>query len=64
MSGADAVLLIAGALTPVRLGALIQDAAALGVAALVEVHDGAELDVAVDAGAPQLLRRTDTLLML
>jgi len=51
VAGSDAILLIVGALTPIRLGALIQDAAALGVAALVEVHDGAELQVAVDAGA-------------
>ena len=51
VSGADAVLLIVGAMTPIRLGALIQDAAALGVAALVEVHDAAELKVAIDAGA-------------
>jgi indole-3-glycerol phosphate synthase len=50
-SGADAVLLIVGALTPVRLRALIHDAAALGVAALVEVHDAADLTIAVDAGA-------------
>ena len=51
VSGADAVLLIVGALTPIRLAALLQDAAALGVAAVVEVHDAAELKVAVDAGA-------------
>ena len=51
VSGADAVLLIVGALTPIRLGALLQDAAALGVAALVEVHDAGELKIAVDAGA-------------
>ena len=51
VSGADAVLLIVGALTPVRLRALIHDAAALGVATLVEVHDAAELQVAADAGA-------------
>ena len=54
VSGADAVLLIVGALTPVRLRALIHDAAALGVAALVEVHDAAELQVAIDAGATVL----------
>jgi indole-3-glycerol phosphate synthase len=51
VSGADAILLIVGALSPIRLRALIHDAAALGVAALVEVHDAKELKVAVDAGA-------------
>ncbi len=51
VSGADAVLLIVGALSPIRLRALVQDAAALGVAALVEVHNAEELRVAVDAGA-------------
>ena len=50
-AGADAVLLIVGALTPSRLGSLLIDTRALGLAALVEVHDAAELTVAIDAGA-------------
>ena len=50
-NGADGVLLIVGALTPAALGGLLADARACGVAALVEVHDAAELAIAVDAGA-------------
>lgn len=50
-NGADAVLLIVGALTPAALSALLADARHWGVAALVEVHDAGELEVAVDAGA-------------
>ena len=49
--GADAILLIVGALTPAALAALLADAAAAGVAALVEVHDAVELAIAADAGA-------------
>jgi len=49
--GADAVLLIARALAPEALGALRERAAALGLDALVEVHDEAELEVALAAGA-------------
>jgi len=49
--GADAILLIVGALTPADLSGLLADARHWGVAALVEVHDGAELAVATDAGA-------------
>jgi indole-3-glycerol phosphate synthase len=49
--GADAVLLIVGALEPAQLRALLEDARAMGLAALVEVHDAAELIVAGDAGA-------------
>jgi indole-3-glycerol phosphate synthase len=49
--GADAVLLIVGALDNRELGTLLAAARALGLAALVEVHDGAELARAVDAGA-------------
>lgn len=51
MAGADAVLLIVGALSPAELGDLIGVARQAGAAALVEVHDGEELAVAVDAGA-------------
>jgi indole-3-glycerol phosphate synthase len=51
LAGADAVLLIVAALTAEELGALHEQAASLGVAALVEVHDDAELARALDAGA-------------
>lgn len=50
-AGAAAALLIVRALTPVRLGELIRFTAGLGLAALVEVHDAAELDVALAAEA-------------
>ena len=49
--GADAVLLIVGALDDRDLRALSAQAAELGLAALVEVHDLVELNRAVDAGA-------------
>jgi indole-3-glycerol phosphate synthase len=51
LHGADAALLIVAALSPDRLRALLADAAALGIAALVEVHDAAEVEVALRAGA-------------
>jgi indole-3-glycerol phosphate synthase len=50
-AGADAVLLIVAALPPVELRALAACAAALGLDALVEVHDAVELRAAIDAGA-------------
>ena len=50
-AGADAVLLIVGALTDLELKTLLFDANAAGVAAVVEVHDEEELQRAVDAGA-------------
>lgn len=50
-SGADAILLIAGALGPGALASLLANAEEAGVAALVEVHDAAELRMAADAGA-------------
>jgi indole-3-glycerol phosphate synthase len=50
-AGADAVLLIVAALTPQDLRELMSTATSLGLDTLVEVHDGAELAVAVDAGA-------------
>ena len=49
--GADAVLLIVGALDGVALPQLLAAAHARGLAALVEVHDEDELSAAVDAGA-------------
>jgi indole-3-glycerol phosphate synthase len=50
-AGADAVLLIVAALDQSALVELLHDAAGLGLAALVEVHDRTELARAVDAGA-------------
>jgi indole-3-glycerol phosphate synthase len=49
--GADAVLLIVAALQQDALAALLREAGALGLAALVEVHDETELDRALEAGA-------------
>ena len=49
--GADAVLLIVGALGDDDLKRLLRSAAGLGLAVLVEVHDLSELDRALDAGA-------------
>lgn len=49
--GADAVLLIAAALEPPALADLLGKAKALGLSALVEVHDLEELRRALDAGA-------------
>lgn len=49
--GADAVLLIARALDPGALRALREQAVALGLDVLVEVHDEAEVEVALAAGA-------------
>ena len=49
--GADAVLLIAAALSPDRLKELHEAATDLGLAVLAEVHDAAELDVVLAAGA-------------
>ncbi len=50
-SGADAALLIAGALTASELRALIDRGRRLGLALLVEAHDGVELERALQAGA-------------
>ena len=49
--GADAVLLIVRILSDEMLGLLHREAAALGMAVLVEVHDRAELERAVRLGA-------------
>lgn len=51
LMGADAVLLIAAALSPNLLKELAALALHLGLDAIVEVHDEAELDVALAAGA-------------
>lgn len=50
-AGADAVLLIVAALDDARLAGLLAAASAWGMTALVEVHDAAEADRAVAAGA-------------
>jgi len=49
--GADAVLLIVAALHPDDLRALNDEALALDLDVLVEVHDGRELDAALELGA-------------
>jgi indole-3-glycerol phosphate synthase len=51
VAGADAVLLIASALQPAELRALRRRCDELGLDALVEVHDEAELETALAAGA-------------
>jgi indole-3-glycerol phosphate synthase len=50
-AGADAVLLIVAALSPTALQDLLGLARDLGLAALVEVHSGIELEVALACGA-------------
>jgi indole-3-glycerol phosphate synthase len=50
-AGVDAILLIVAAISPIELGALVSQAQALGLDALVEVHDATELTIAVEAGA-------------
>ncbi len=51
LMGADAVLLIVGALPPAQLGELIELSRRLRLGALVEVHDEAEAELALAAGA-------------
>lgn len=51
-AGADAVLLIVAALEPAALAELHQLAGKLELAALVEVHDERELQLALELGAP------------
>lgn len=50
-AGADAVLLIVAALHPDDLRALNEEALALDLDVLVEVHDGEELEAALELGA-------------
>ncbi len=50
-AGADAVLLIVAACSPVELTALIEGARTEGLAVLVEAHSADEIRQAVDAGA-------------
>jgi len=52
--GADAILLIVAALDPARLRAFEAAALELGMAVLVEVHDAAELDLALALETPLL----------
>jgi indole-3-glycerol phosphate synthase len=49
--GADAILLIAAILDPSEMRRFRELAAQFGMAALVEVHDGDELDTALESGA-------------
>lgn len=49
--GADAVLLVVGSLEPDALSSLYQEARALDLDALVEVHDGEELEAALEIDA-------------
>jgi indole-3-glycerol phosphate synthase len=50
--GADCILLIVAALEPSQMKELEVVAASLGMAVLVEVHDAAELDLALDLATP------------
>ncbi len=51
LMGADALLLIVGALSPAELAELVELARHLRLDALVEVHDEAEAELALAAGA-------------
>jgi indole-3-glycerol phosphate synthase len=51
LAGAAAVLLIVAALAEAELAALHQEARAIGLDVLVEVHDRGELDAALELGA-------------
>ena len=55
LAGADAVLLIVAALpSPARLAEMRHVAESLGMDALVEIHDEAELELAIESGATLL----------
>jgi len=49
--GADCLLLIVAILTPEKLGALLRLSHELGMSCLVEVHNEAELEIALNSGA-------------
>ena len=51
-SGADCILLIVAALSPSQMSELESLALGLGMAVLVEVHDGRELDLALGLATP------------
>jgi indole-3-glycerol phosphate synthase len=53
-AGADGVLLIAAALEESELRQLLELSREMGMAALAEIHDGAELDRATKAGAKMI----------
>ena len=53
-AGADAVLLVVGAMTASELAALYREAHALDLDAIVEIHDEEELDRALDVDADVL----------
>ena len=52
--GADCVLLIAAALSPVEMKSFLAMAKMVDIDALVEVHDEAELEIALDSGAAMI----------
>ncbi len=54
LMGADCVLLIAAALSKAELSSFQGLAVEIGIEALVEVHDEAELDIAIEAGATMI----------
>lgn len=51
LAGADAVLLIAEILSPADLTRLLRETRALGMEALVELHDAANLQMVLESGA-------------
>jgi indole-3-glycerol phosphate synthase len=53
-AGADAVLLVVGAMSPGELAGLYREAHALDLDAIVEIHDEEELDTALDVDADVL----------